>query len=154
MAKLKVVFLAYVTIFTVKPSHFLVWHLRTSNPDNTGRREENQTPTFPTACKLRQKSVTAFTFLLCSTLRNVSGFKFSRISVFHMVRICYEFHLLWIGRETTRSQCIKSCQIFTLTLKCLPCLFFTDNQNKPAHPCWQNKGWPSLTQTMNPVWWF
>jgi len=39
-------------------------------------------------------------------------------------------HLLLIGREATRSQHTSSFQIFTLTFKFLPCLFFEDNWTK------------------------
>lgn len=50
-----------------------------------------------------------FTFF-CSTLRNVSHFKSSRIS-------CGRQHLLLIRREATRSQHSSSSQIFPLTCK-------------------------------------
>lgn len=51
-----------------------------------------------------------FTFFFCSTLRNVSHFKSSRIS-------CGRQHLLLIRREATRSQHSSSSQIFPLTYK-------------------------------------
>lgn len=51
-----------------------------------------------------------FTFFFCSTLRNVSHFKSSRIS-------CGRQHLLLIRREATRSQHSSSSQIFPLTCK-------------------------------------